>query len=350
MRIGLYGMPASGKTFILNQIDFMKTFSGSKLLHEYDPSFDLRNQKGKEKIRKEIAKHLLCEDKMIMDGHYSFGPDVVFTKEDGELYDVILYLFIHPKVLRNRMAKSEKNHKYLQYDIKGWQEDEICSLRDYCHRNNKDFYVIDNPPTNSFDDVSDVVRFIREISEGFSCVLFAQAIVKDILSKCSSDVIALFDGDKTLIEEDSSSIAFNYKTSIYDGNYYTGYQAWKQSRDFETVGAVCFNDSMVHYNQKILGAITKDSFILTSGHSAIWNYMASRLKIGCYCGREMSAETKYYVTKLLQNYGKRIIAYGDGMNDYYMLRQADQGVLVTRKDGSISRSLRDMDVGGLTIV
>ena len=350
MRIGLYGMPTAGKTFILNQIDFMKVFFGSKLLHEFDPDFDLRNQGGKEKVRKEIAKRLLCEDKMIMDGHYSFGPDVVFTEEDGALYDAILYLFIQPDVLRNRMTISEKNYKHLSYDVKEWQDEEICALRDYCHKNNKDFYVIDNPPANTFDDVSDVVKFIRDISEGYSCLSFAQALVKDILSKCSSDVITLFDGDKTLIEEDSSSVAFNYKTNIYDGNYYTGYQAWKQSRDFETVGEFSFDDSMVHYNQKVLGAITRESFILTSGHSVIWNYMAKRLKIGCYWGREMSAETKYYVTKLLQTNGKRIIAYGDGMNDYYMLRQADQGVLVSRKNGSISKSLRDKELGGLTIV
>ena len=44
------------------------------------------------------------------------------------------------------MRESDKNKKYLSYDIEKWQINEIESLRDYCHKSNKDFYVIDNPP------------------------------------------------------------------------------------------------------------------------------------------------------------------------------------------------------------
>ena len=35
-----------------------------------------------------------------------------------------------------------------------------------------------------------------------------------------------------------------------------------------------------------------------------------------------------------------MIAYGDGMNDYYMLKQADKGFLKTKSNGEVSRSLR----------
>ena len=40
MRIGLYGMPTAGKTFIMDRIDFMEVIVGSKLLRQYDPDFD----------------------------------------------------------------------------------------------------------------------------------------------------------------------------------------------------------------------------------------------------------------------------------------------------------------------
>ena len=38
------------------------------------------------------------------------------------------------------------------------------------------------------------------------------------------------------------------------------------------------------------------------------------------------------------------------MNDYYMLRQADEGYLIAKADGTISRSLEYMDMEGIAIV
>jgi len=38
------------------------------------------------------------------------------------------------------------------------------------------------------------------------------------------------------------------------------------------------------------------------------------------------------------------------MNDYYMLKQADEGFLIARADGTLSRSLKHMDVEGITVV
>ncbi len=64
----------------------------------------------------------------------------------------------------------------------------------------------------------------------------------------------------------------------------------------------------------------------------------------------MSAETKYYIAKYLQKAGKYIVAFGDGVNDYYMLKQADEGYLVSKPDGSISRSLKGRNTEGLRIV
>ena len=74
------------------------------------------------------------------------------------------------------------------------------------------------------------------------------------------------------------------------------------------------------------------------------------LKIQFFYGVEMSAETKLYITKMLQAAGKYVIAYGDGMNDYYMLKQANEGYLFAKQDGSLSRSLEGRDTEGLIIV
>lgn len=77
-----------------------------------------------------------------MDGHYAFGDTIAFTEEEGNMYDVYLYLYIEPAVLRNRIKNSPKNQKYAQYDVEKWQRREIDGLREYCHKHNKDFYVV----------------------------------------------------------------------------------------------------------------------------------------------------------------------------------------------------------------
>lgn len=350
MRIGLYGLPTAGKTYIMDCIDFIEVFTGSNLLREYDPEFDSRDEYGREKDRKAVAKQMMKKETFIMDGHYAFGNETVFTEEDGELYDVFLYLFISPAVLRTRMASSEKNRKYLRFDIEAWQVREISGLRNYCHKHNKDFYVIDNPPNNEYPDVGMTLSFIRDIVDGYSCAAYAKRCSDIILQHCQGKEIRLVDGDKTLSLEDTSNTLFGYTTNLYDGNFYTGYQAWKQNEEFKTFTIPEITEMPIHFHPKVKNAINSDTYILTSGHEKVWRYIANELGVMFFFGPEMAAETKLYITKYLQTSGKKVIAYGDGMNDYYMLVQADQGFLILKKDGHISRSLTNMNLEGLTLV
>lgn len=350
MRIGLYGMPTAGKTFILDQIDFIDVIVGSKLLRDYDPFFDSRDEAGREEDRKAVAQLMMKKETFIMDGHYAFGDEIAFTEDEGKMYDVYLYLYISPETVKERMALSEKNRKYLKYDVEKWQKTEIAGLRSYCQNNGKDFYVLDNPPDNYFEDVSGIVSFIREIIGGYSCIAYAEECAERILEKCKSDTVVLLDGDKTLTIEDSSSTVFGYKTHLFDGNFYTGYQAWKQNEEFREYFFEDLTEMPVHLNKTVKNAITEDTFILTSGHERIWRFIAGKLGIEFFYGPQMSAETKLFITKKLQKAGKRVVAYGDGMNDFFMLKQADEGYLITKQDGTISKSLIGRDTEGLIIV
>lgn len=350
MRIGLYGMPTAGKTYILDKVDFLEVMSGSVLLREICPTFDSEDDHGKNMAREELAKRLLGVESFIMDGHYAFGDKVAFTDMDGRLYDVILYLYISPDVLVKRMRESDKNKKYLSYDIEKWQMNEMESLRDYCHKSNKDFYVIDNPKDNYFTDVTEVVEFIKAIVDGFSCKRLAADCVEKILNSTDSEVITLLDGDKTVTKEDSSHAVFGYTTHIYDGNFYTGFQSWRQAEEFKSYSFDDLKELPVGLNEKVCKPLNKNSFILTSGHERVWRFIADYLGVPFFAGIEMSAETKFFITKKLQEAGKTVIAYGDGMNDYYMLKKADVGYLIPKEDGTISRSLKGKDLGGVDIV
>jgi len=350
MRIGLYGLPGAGKTTILNHIDFVPAFAGSKLLREMDPCFSSRTEEEKRTRRKQLALTLKGKDNFLMDGHYAFGDKVVFTEEDGNLYDAFLYLYICPDILKSRMEHSEKNRGYLVYDIARWQQMELEELRAYCHRHNKDFYILDNPPQNYFDDVTEPVAFIRAILDGYSCVQFARACTNTILASDSNHIIILTDGDRILTGEDSSSVVFQYTTHIFDGNFYTGYQAWRQEKDFRATNISSETALPVHFTKTVLDRLNQHTYILTSGHPEIWGQLADRLGFPCFSGSSMSADTKFFITKFLHEKGREVVAYGDSMNDFYMLKQADWGYLVPRRDGSISRSLSGRDLGGIRLV
>lgn len=350
MRIGLYGMPAAGKTYILERIDFMEAVSGSRLLREYDPDFHMRDEAGQEWDRRGIAAMMMEKETFIMDGHYAFGGQKVFTEADGRMYDVVLYLYIAPAVLWERMSASGKNRRYLKFDIAEWQDREISGLRDYCHEHNKDFYVIDNPPDFIFGDVSGIIRFIKAVTEGYSCFSFAKKCAEAILGQSKTDTVTLFDGDKTLTTEDSSHAVFGYVTHIYDGNFYTGYQAWRQDEEFRQYTVPEGKGMPVRLNEQVCKAAVSDAYILTSGHEKVWGRLSKELNIPFFCGAEMSADTKFYITKLLQNAGKKVTAYGDGMNDYFMLKQADRGYLVRKRDGTLSGSLKGRNLEGINFV
>lgn len=350
MRVGLYGMPTAGKTFIMDQIDFLDVLVGSKLLREYAPDFDKRDEYGREEARKAVANICRQRDMFIMDGHYAFGDETAFTDEEGEMYDQYLYLYIDPGELKRRMEKSEKNQKYLKYDLADWQEREIEGLRSYCHKHNKNFYVIDNPVKNIYADAEETIHFLKDIVVGYSNVNYARKIADLILQNSSSDVITLVDGDKTYIREDSSSVVFDYKTHLFDGNFYSGFQSWKQYREFETYDIHVPEYIDVHKNPKLPKKLEGEVYILSSGNKTVWERLAKQFDMKAFAGREMSAETKYFVTKFLREHGKRVLAYGDSMSDLFMLQEADEGYLISKEDGRISRSLAGAGLGGVTIV
>ena len=349
MRLGLYGLPAAGKTYILDRINGIKVFHGSDMLFDLDKDFHNTDENGRKAARKELANSLLKKDDFIMDGHYSFGDNVVFTKEDGKLYDAFLYLHIEPRVLRSRMEKSSKNSNYLKYDIKKWQNTEIEKLREYCHENNKDFYVIDNQDLGYFDDIDTVLKFIYAVSDGFSCVNFAKEVANDILLMSDFTDITLTDGDRTLIREDSSSL-IGYKTHIFDGNFYTGFQSFVHHANMMkyTDASKKLPISEITYNDFVLKHMD-NGFILTSGQPDIWKNISEKIKRPVFFGNQMSADTKFFITKFLQK-NKKVRAFGDSMNDYFMLKRADEAFLTAKPTGELSSSLKNRDLEGIHIV
>lgn len=356
MRIGLYGMPCAGKTYLIKRVRNFEGICGSELLHKMEPDFQKLSDEQKKAARKNLAEKLMQKDNIIVDGHYMFGDKVVFTEQDGQLYDTFIYLYVEPSILKERMNDSIKNNKYLKFDIEKWQLEEIEALRKYCHDFDKDFYVIDGPDNRGIPDVDKCLDFVDSIYCGFSCKKFAEKCVKEVLENCNDTKIKLFDGDKTLTKQDTCG-GLGYMTHIFDGNFYTGYQTWRHYYELnQFLREIDFMEDKIldldiQFNSNVVDEVEKNnSIIVTTGCQSIWIYLAKKLNVACYGGDKVSADTKFFIAKYLKSSGKDVIAFGDSLNDYYMLKESNDGFLVLKEDGTVSRSLRDKDMEGLHFV
>lgn len=354
MRIAVYGLPSSGKTTLIEKIPNVTAIAGRETLDRLsDGKFSDMEEDEKRRIRVLYTRYLLeLEDEIIVsDGHYSFLDNVVFTPDDGDIYDVFFYLYCKPDELLQRFSQSEKNKKYSNLSeetLKQWQEFEIESLRKECHRRNKDFYVI-----SDYNQTTLFYRFFDLIVNGYSVVADARIIVEKINSMYPdiySRELCIVDGDKTVIEQDSFRFCYEGKTTVFDGDFYTGYQSYLFSKEIEAINSIpdCINK--IKLNDDVWDMINdKQYVVLSSGITIVWKKLKEIFGLAEVIASPMiSADSKYYIVKFLKEKGYRIIACGDSKNDYYMLKEADMGYL---KIGSkISRSLSNTDITGITLL
>ncbi len=352
MKIALYGMPCAGKTTLLERIEGARILHGSQELKRIcGHSFNELSEEEKREIRIRYTEYVngLSDDLIISDGHYSFVDDVVYTDADGELYDVFMYLYCDPVTLLERYNMSEKNNRFANYSveiIKEWQEYEIRSLRYECHKRNKDFYVI------SDNDSAECVffDFIKFICEGYSSYGYATELYKKIMERHPmAGKLCVVDGDKTIIKQDSYRFCCEGKTGVFDGDFYTGYQSYLFMKVLCGIDINASKVSEIEVNEEIYNYICDKSYIiLSSGISKLWRMIADEKGLkSVFSNPLISADVKFFVTKLLRENGYYIEAYGDSKIDLYMLREADEGTLFI--GDRISRSLKNESLDGIKL-
>lgn len=350
MKYALYGLPCAGKTTIFEGLTIPVIHGSTELNKMASGRFSDLPDTEKNALRIRYAEQLKTRtDSFISDGHYSFLDDVAFTDADGELYDVFIYLYCEPEIISERLKSSDKNRRFAELSverIRKWQSFEIESLRAEYHKRNKDFYVVKDITTEGLQ------AFIDSIENGFSSFGLAKDIANQIMhfypQPCD---IHICDGDKTIIEQDSFRVCTSgHVTHVFDGNFYTGYQALQFTNEVEKLSYDTAKLGTVDLNKRIFDRIAdKNYVILSSGIKMLWERLSEQLMIkNVIADTHISADTKFFVVKLLQERGYTVTAYGDGRNDYYMLKQADKGYLYIGK--YLSHSLRDSDLSGISLV
>lgn len=353
MKIALYGLPCAGKTTLMNNLSDIKIVNGSETLKSLcNGTFSELTEDEKTTVRIKYTEYLcsLNNEIILSDGHYSFLDKVVFTEQDGDVYDVFIYLYCSAEILKKRYEISVKNEKYRDLSIvriENWQQFEIENLRRECHNRNKDFYVI-----KSDEITSDVLSaFIHHINNGYSSWRLAEKLTSEICKKYPEPChIHIVDGDKTAIIEDSFRVCNNHKTKVFDGDFYTGYQSYCFSKETENLQYDFSKLATITINNDVWNRVKNKSYIiLSAGITALWDKLSSLFGFtNVFANPLISADTKYYVVKLLKRKGYTVTAYGDSKNDLYMLKEADKSFLYIGK--RISRSLHNSDLNALDFI
>lgn len=353
MKIALYGLPCAGKTTLMEKFTGIKTANGSETLKGLcNGNFSDLTEEEKVFVRIKYTEYIcnLDDEIVLSDGHYAFFDKVVFTEQDGDVYDAFIYLYCNSDVLQKRYETSVKNEKYrglsVSY-IESWQQFEIENLRKECHNRNKDFYVIKSDEITA-DELS---FFIHHINSGYSSFELAKNLVSGIIQKYPESChIHLVDGDKTVVVEDSFRLCCEHKTKVFDGDFYTGYQSYCFDKETEHLQYDFSKLSSITLNNDVWNKVKNENYIILSGGiTSLWDKLSSLFGFAAvFANPLISADTKYYVAKLLKQNGYTITAYGDSKNDLYMLKEADNGYLYIGK--RISRSLHDFDLKGLDFI
>jgi len=353
LKVALYGLPCAGKTTLLSKLSGVRVINGSQELNRLcKGNFSKLPESEKNIVRVKYTKYLnsLKDEIILSDGHYSFLDNVVFNDSDAWVYDVFLYLYCEPQTLLARYKLSEKNNRYSLLSlarIDAWQKFEIEHLRSECHYRQKDFYVLSGLEFSC----AKLTDFIAEIAGGFSSYHLAEELVSKIRTIYPQPCkLHIADGDKTIIKQDSFKLCSNYTTTVFDGDFYTGYQSMQFAKEIKDISYNYEKISSIEVNKLVFKQICdKNYIVLSSGVSELWQKISSQFKINyVFADPLISADTKYFVVKLLQMFGYTVSAYGDSKNDLYMLKAADIGYLCigTR----MSRSLKMANTSGIKLL
>lgn len=330
--VGIYGLPGSGKSFLLNQLkklfgngDFA-FYEGSEVIDNLVPG-GLNEFKGmKEHEQKEwrqraidgVSGECRVSGKVaVVAGHFMFwyneheAQQPVYTPNDMATYTHILYLHISADTISNRHSSDTAGARKVRpvdtsvTHFDKWQKAEMSQLRDLCRRHGILFQILRSEET-SVGEVSLLLNDFQIHTEANN-LSRAKEKLDQIVSSHSAhrlEKMLVIDGDKTLAAADTGKDYWKiiaekqqlpYKKNtlgdLFGGPLEYSYTAFRQatllyeeSADAQGYESHCHDVASrvtIHTGFKVLLqsiATHKDvgAVIITSGLRLVWKKVLER--------------------------------------------------------------------------
>ncbi|KAF7328588.1 Uracil phosphoribosyltransferase [Mycena sanguinolenta] len=410
MVIGLYGVPGCGKSYLLSQLKAYSEYSqnefifyeGSAIIDLLVPNggldaFKRMGARDKTHWREQAISHIRAECAAsgkigLVAGHFMFWEDEaeeagegVWTDSDAAVFTHIIYLAIAPnEVVRRRANDSNRRRAAVSEDhIARWQEAEREGLRTICLEKKIIFMVA--PPLA----VSDLIRAIvqrRTEAHNLSCAYerLDEIVAGFRANDMRRDVMLVFDGDKTLVAEDTGKIFWEIAMAdpdadtamlagrggdpmnkLFSSPFGYSYDAFLQAAFiYEALDAAKFDlyctqaAATVRIHPEMISLLQSaaerrvGAVVITCGLRLIWE------RILCAAGLEKSVKVvgagcihderavvvtarikRELVVRLRDVHETFVCAFGDSCLDLPMLKEAEKAVVVVGEEHTRSRSM-----------
>ncbi|KAJ5300197.1 hypothetical protein PENANT_c067G07793 [Penicillium antarcticum] len=390
--IGLYGLPGSGKSFLLNVLkcglshaDFA-FYDGSQVIAADTPggleAFQNLNEDDKERARDRAIERIKRESfhsgrSALVTGHAVFWAEgegagqLVCTPADLDTYTHILYLDVPARDIAKYRSSDQKRSRpsvSIAHLIQ-WQHEEKKQLRQLCRSHDILFTTITQRQV-SMGRLVPLIQDLRSHTDDLNTTL-AQQRMDDFITTGSErpETVLVFDADKTLAPQDSGELFWELASTssakaderfplkaLFSSPLQYSYTAFRQAAllceefigDNKEYDDFCEKVAlMINIHPEILdllhlvsGQTHVRALVLTCGLRRVWEKVLKReglaKTVTVIGGGRLSdalvmtpALKAALVTRLCEVHDTYVWALGDSPLDVEMLQAAHQAIVVT---------------------
>lgn len=256
--VGIYGIPGSGKTFLLKQLEdeleleSFAFYEGSQMIANVMPGGleAFQQLKEQEKIHwrqlaiRKIGKQCADSGQVgVVTGHFMFWPEEeeeasppVITQDDLSTFTHIIYLDVPVDIIAKRRLKDTERRRppMSNTHLKKWQQAEKAQLRCLCYQHGILFCLVsphstmqDNPLTmqdNVLTMRDNVLTMLMDFwfhSEEDNLSLAESRLDEIVAGKGKLETILVLDADRTLTAQDTGALfwkTFSRSRGLRDDN------------------------------------------------------------------------------------------------------------------------------------
>ncbi|KAI8944003.1 uracil phosphoribosyltransferase-domain-containing protein [Xylaria longipes] len=395
--VGIYGLPGSGKTFLLRQLeeelgqeDF-EFYEGSKVIESVVPggldNFRELSEEDRATWRQlaisTIRKECLDSGKLgLVAGHFMFWSEgeeeghSVHTTEDLNTYTHIIYLDVAADIIAQRREDdSERARPAASVDhLRSWQEAEITKMRQLCRNHNILFCVLSTQDT-LISRASQMICDFRQHTETYNLSRAATRLDEILGADTKLQIMLVIDADRTLAAEDTGKVFWETASrtgkytqqlkSLFDGPMGYTYTAFRQAvllyeevaseEEFDKFCTVVASAVTIHDEFGLLLRVVAEQYdvgavVVTCGLRRVWEKVLEKEGLSGTVkvigggrisdGLVVTAAVKAaLVSRLKDVYRMYVLAFGDSPLDLPMLNQADESIIVVGRESTRSKTM-----------
>ncbi|KAM3512259.1 hypothetical protein MY11210_004106 [Beauveria gryllotalpidicola] len=401
--IGLYGLPGSGKSTLMNQMKLeldpekFVFYEGSELISAMVAgglaAFAKLDKQEKRLVRERaiasVAEECLAKNRTaLVVGHYMFWPedelagDIVATANDFCVYTHIIYLSVPVHaILKRRLGDTQRHRPPVSAaHLEQWQRAEIDQLGRLCRQHCVLFSVVAPQHHDPLSFTLKMVRHFEQTNARRNLALVMNKVEAALVGEERAETVLVVDADKTLASEDAGSMFWQVANgsgpeilemcplkSVFGSLLGYSEAAFRQATllyeeaanevDFEALcekiaSAVTVHPEFITLFRLVCSRGHVRVIVLTCGIRRVWQMVLDKAGLGHSIkviggGRivdeiVVTPETKaQVVSSLRKQSGLYVWAFGDSPLDLPMLEAANKSVVVSGDPRTRSRSMED---------